>query len=139
MSQNGGRRLGLVHDTKRKIGLGKPRKRLFNLVRRLEIRHDNTEPVNRCRIIPLLEIIAAHRHFATGQLILQHIDLELRVRRIFGCRPTLDDFGKRNKCLLRTLLITRHVGNSVVISIRDHVSRIGCVWRGRIERKITLT
>ena len=53
MPQNGCSRFRLVHNTKCQIGFRQTGQGFLDLVGRLVLRHDNTEPIDRRRIIAL--------------------------------------------------------------------------------------
>src|SRR6187549_1176787 len=60
--KHGSRGLRLVDDTERQIGLGEPRQRLLDFARRLELRHNDLEAVDRAGEIAPLHVEAADLH-----------------------------------------------------------------------------
>src|SRR5262249_3045542 len=82
MTEHAGRGLRLAGNAARPVDLGQPIKRLFDVPRRLILRHHDLEAVDRSDEVALLLIIAPDLHFLAGDVVARHLDFVLRAHRV---------------------------------------------------------
>ena len=70
------------------------------MARRLILRNDNFEAVDRAGVILLFQIVAGDFHFLAGKLVTGNFYLLLGTGGVFAARIFPDDFIKRGKGLL---------------------------------------
>src|ERR1700724_3355412 len=84
MAEHGGRGLRLAGNAERQVDLGQPIERLFDVARRLILRHHDLEAVDRADEVTLLLIVAPNLHFLAGDVVARHLDLMLGAHGVFG-------------------------------------------------------
>src|SRR5215472_4581348 len=133
MPEHGGGGLRLADDADRQIGLGQALQRFLDMARGLVLRDHGLETIDRRRVVVLIHVIAADRHFLARELVARAFELGLGADGVFRRRVFANHFLQRVDRLLGAALVTRDVGDLVVMRGRDQVLRIGRVGAARMQ------
>src|SRR3954447_23179044 len=119
--KHGRRRFRLSDDPDRHIRFGQPGQRFLDVPRGLILRDHGLEAVDRGGVVVLVHVIAADVHLAPGKLIARAFELGLGADSVFRGRIFADHLLERGDRLFGAALVTRNVGNLVVVRGRDQV------------------
>ena len=112
-SEHGGDLLRLAGEADREIRLDETVQRFGNVGRGLVVGDDLLEAVDRREVFATLEIVAADFHFLAGELIADHVGLQLGVAGVVAFRETGGHFGQREQGKIGAGLIAANLSGPI--------------------------